>query len=98
MDKLKFIKFVVFVLTFLIVFGTLAAGSIIYKQISAKNTLPPQTNLSLQQPLGSFIADYKFYNDKMYLLIKGKNISDRIVILDPLSQKIISTLSVNQEN
>ena len=44
MDKLKLIKLIVFILTFLLVFGILSAAGIIYRQVSqtpaARHNIP----------------------------------------------------------
>ncbi len=83
MNKLKALKIVVSLLSFLLVFGMLFTITVIYKKVST----PKQLNLnqSLNQPIGSAITDFKVTEDGMlYLLIKNGEMSDRVVITHPL--------------
>ena len=83
MNKLKALKIIVSFLSFFLVLGMLFAITVIYK----KTALPKQLKLSqnLHQPSGSIIADFKITDDgKTYLLIKGGNTTDRIIITHPL--------------
>lgn len=94
MDKLKLVKTIVFLLTFLLVFGTLLLiGSIVKKTRPADAALPQQ--LGLNQPSGSRIAEIRPQDGLLYLLVKDGGLSDRIIILDASSGKILSTISVN---
>ncbi|MBQ8630159.1 MAG: hypothetical protein IJ479_00385 [Alphaproteobacteria bacterium] len=94
MDKLKLVKTIVFLLTFLLVFGTLLLiGSIVKKTRPADAALPQQ--LGLKQPSGSRIAEIRPQDGLLYLLVKDGGLSDRIIILDASSGKILSTISVN---
>ena len=86
MNKLKIVKFIVFLLTFLLVFGTLSAFFIVYKKASSKTLL--STDLSLNQPKGSYIENYLFNNDRLYILVKGGGLADRILVVDPEHQQI----------
>lgn len=70
MDKLKLIKAVVCILTFLLVFGTLVLLGAIYKKTRRSPTAVPEITASLDQPAGSIVADYKIIGDEMYVLIK----------------------------
>lgn len=81
MDKLKLIKAVVCILTFLLVFGTLVLLGAIYKKTRRSPTAVPEITASLDQPAGSIVADYKIIGDEMYVLIKNGGISDRIIII-----------------
>ncbi|MBE6448918.1 MAG: hypothetical protein E7018_06470 [Alphaproteobacteria bacterium] len=81
MNKLKLIKAIVFILTFLLVFGMLTAIGVIYKKASQpKPQIPSST---LQQPEGSRIESFKVIEDKIYLLIKHGGKPDRIIIFSP---------------
>jgi len=91
-NKLKLVKFIVFLLTFVLIFGIICAASIIYKKVSAKT--PALADISLNQPKGSFIENYQFNNDKLYILIKGGGLADRIVILNPERQKPDATIKI----
>ena len=94
MDKLKLVKTIVFLLTFLLVFGTLLLiGGIIKKTRTTDAALPQQ--LGLNQPSGSRIAEIRPQDGLLYLLVKDGGLSDRIIILDASSGKILSTISVN---
>ena len=90
MNKLKLMKIIVFILTFLLIFGMICAGSIVYKKISPKSVI--SEDISLNQPKGSSIVDYRFNNDKLYLLIKGGNLADRIVVFNPEKQQIEASI------
>lgn len=92
MNKLKFIKIIVFVMTFLLIFGIICAGMIIVKKHSLPKTA---AEISLRQPAGSHIADYKIDGGKLYVLVKGKKISDRIIVVDSSSQTILATIKNN---
>lgn len=92
MNKLKFIKAVVFIMTFLLIFGIISAGMIIIN----KHKKPETTaEISLSQPADSHIADYKIDNDKLYIFVKGKKISDRILVIDSSTQTILATIKNN---
>lgn len=90
MNKLKIVKTIVFLLTFLLIFGIISAGMIIVKRAKQTDKLLPELNL--QQPVGSHIADYKFNDGKLYILLKGKRLSDRIIVIDSSSQTILTTI------
>ncbi len=81
MDKLKLIKLIVVVLTFLLVFGTLAALGTVYRKVSSSGNIAV-FNLNLHQPDGSSIEDFKLQDQKLYLLIKYGGQPDRIIIID----------------
>ena len=90
MNKLKLMKLIVFLLTFLLLFGMICAGSIVYKKVSLKPVA--NEDLSLDQPKGSSIVHYHFNNDKLYILIKGGNLADRIVVFNPEKRQIETTI------
>lgn len=92
MNKLKFIKIIVFIMTFLLIFGIISAGMIIVNK-HKKPKLASEINL--QQPAGSHIADYKIDNKNLYILVKGKKISDRIIIIDSSTQTFLTTIKNN---
>ncbi len=81
MDKLKIIKLIVVVLTFLLVFGTLMALGTVYQKVSAPDVAV--SNLNLHQPDGSSIEDFKIQDQKLYLLVKYGGQADRILIINP---------------
>ncbi len=90
MDKLKIIKTVVCLLTFLLIFGTLLLFGEIYKK--TKQTSPVQTTFSLEQPTGSVIAECKTNQEKLIFLIKNGGLSDRIIIFNPETGKTETTI------
>ena len=92
MNKLKILKFIVFLLTFFLFLGILSAVGIIYKRIK---TPTENIDIVLNQPKGSYIESYKINDKKIYILVKGTNISDRIVVIDQASQSIINTIKTN---
>lgn len=95
MDKLKLIKAVVCILTFLLVFGTLVLLGAIYKKTRRSPAAVPEITASLNQPAGSIVADYKIIGDEMYVLIKNGGISDRIIIYNRLLGKTAATITLN---
>lgn len=95
MDKLKIVKLIVFLLTFLLIFGIIVAGGTIYKKVSRKT---PDTSITLNQPKGSYIADYKINEDSLYILIKGGKKEDRILIVSTISPAKQTTISLAKEN
>ena len=95
MDKLKLIKAVVCILTFLLVFGTLVLLGAIKKKPRRSPTAVPEITASLDQPAGSIVADYKIIGDEMYVLIKNGGISDRIIIYNRQLGKTAATITLN---
>ena len=95
MDKLKLIKAVVCILTFLLVFGPLVLLGAIYKKPRRSPTAVPEITASLDQPAGSIVADYKIIGDEMYVLIKNGGISDRIIIYNRQLGKTAATITLN---
>ncbi len=94
MDKLKIVKSIVFILTFLLIFGTLLLlGQIYQKTRSSSST---DTNLFyLNQPEGSSVADYKTDNGNLVLLIKNGGQANRIIIFNPQTGQTETTIHVN---
>ncbi len=81
MDKLKIVKTIVVILTFLLVFGLLAAGGTIYKKIAA--SAPKPVSMSLAQPDGSTIESFKLDGGRLWILVKGGAKPDRILAVNP---------------
>lgn len=80
MDKLKLIKTIVALLTFLLVFGMLTTIGAIYKKVSSSG--PKLENLNLSQPKGSNIERFQQEDGKIFMLIKNGGKSDRVVIVN----------------
>lgn len=81
MDKLKILKAIVALLTFLLVFGLLTALGTIYKKVSAP--APKNISTGLKQPAGSSIESFKIDEGRLYLLVKNGGLADRIIIVNP---------------
>ena len=94
MNKLLFVKIIVCFLTFLLVFGSFTALRTIYKKV---NTQPTETNIVLNQPKNSYIANYKIEKNDIYLHIKNKEKSDKIIIVDKLGKTPNITITLSQE-
>lgn len=84
MDKLKLVKLIVCILTFLLIFGLLSAAGIVYKQIKKS---PQPGDIALNQPAGSYIADYRINENTVYILIKGGQTADRLAVINPNTAK-----------
>ena len=67
MDKLKLVKTIVFVITYLLVFR---------KPVAAE----PGSSISLKQPAGSTIDSFRLHGGSIYLLVKDGGRPDRILI------------------
>ena len=86
MDKLKLIKTIVALLTFLLVFGMLTTIGAIYKKVSS--SAPKLEGLNLNQPQGSRIEHFQQEDGKIFMLIKNGGKSDRILIVNTSSHPI----------
>lgn len=93
MDKLKVIKLVVFILTFLLIFSTLSIIGLFLKK-AQKNTTDTPQQISLNQPLGSYVKDMQINDNKVYLLMVGGGEEDRIIIYDHSDNKITTTIKI----
>jgi len=95
MDKLKIIKTIVVLITFLLVFGSLLLLTVIYRKAQPKQEIYQETNLN--QPIGSTIESMLNIDDNLVILVKGGGQSDRIVIYNPQTMKKISTLHLQEQ-
>lgn len=95
MLKLKILKAVVFIMTFLLIAGIavlvfqLAGG---LKRISAA---PKETTVSLGEPQGARIEQTAAEGNNLYLLVKGGGRPDRIIIFDTETSRAASTININ---
>ncbi len=87
------LKSLVAVLTFLIVFGMLSALGIIYKKVRSPEL--PAAEVSLSQPRGTTIADYKISDQTLYILAKNGGLPDRIIILDTARPQNRTIININ---
>lgn len=96
MNKLRVIKFVVAILTFLLIFGLLMVLTILYKQFNkTENIIVENESVSLGQPQDSTIAQIVANNGRLHVLIKDGGVSDRILILAPDGQKVQQEITLN---
>lgn len=79
-------------MTFLLIFGSFYALRLIYQKTSFSKE---QTTINLNQPVGSKIYDYRIDKDNLYILVKGENISDRLIIIDTSNQTVLSSIQIN---
>lgn len=91
MDKLKIIKSIVVIFTFLLVFGMLSALGVIYKKTHKQE---PLQNINLTQPAGSYIDSFKIDGGRLFVLVKGGQKPDRIITIKTSD---LSSLTINQE-
>ncbi len=94
MDKLKIVKSIVFILTFLLIFGTVLLLGQIYKKTRSSSS-DVANHFYLRQPEGSSIADYKTDNGNLILLIKNGGMADRIIIFNPETGQKETTIHLN---
>lgn len=80
MDKLKLVKTIVFVITFLLVFGSMTLLGTLYKKIRKPVATEPGSSISLKQPTGSTIDSFRLHGGSIYLLVKDGGRPDRILI------------------
>ena len=94
MNKLLFVKILVCFLTVLLVLGAFTALGTIYKKVNEK---PKETLITLNQSKNSYIADYKIEKIEIYVHVKEKNISDKIIIVDKFGKNPNITITLSQE-
>ncbi len=92
MDKLKLIKGIVFVLTFLLIFGSLTILGHIFRQTRSK---PLPAEVSLQQPAGSSIEKIIANDGQLYILVRGGGLSDRVLIFNTQGKQPLTTLQLD---
>ena len=93
MDKLKLVKAIVCLFTFLLVFGSLVALGNLYKKVNKTVEFP--TAASLEEPVGSHIESFQKDKDLLYIHVKEGGQNDRIVIFNASRGKIISKINLN---
>lgn len=94
MDKLKLVKSAVFILTFMLVFGTLLFLGALFKK-THKTSAEIPSRISLNQPRGSIIQQISQNDGTLYMLIQGGGEDDRIIIFDTNTVKKVTTLTLN---
>ena len=94
MDKLKFIKCIVFFMTFLFVLGALTLLTVLYKKITTNQKNFP-SEILLEEPRESRINNILAHGDYIYIVVKDGGISDRIILFNPQSGQKVSTIKLN---
>ena len=97
MDKLKVIKAIVVMITFLLVFGSLMLLTIIYKKAQQQPMTDTYSESSLQEPQGSSIISIDVLQENLAILVKGGGLSDRIIIYNPQKMAKIATINVQDD-
>lgn len=96
MDKLKLVKAAVFILTLLLILGTMLVLTKLYSRTrQIKNA--PATIHSLEQPAGSKIKQMLANGGNIYILITDGGQPDRILALDPATAKTSTTINLYQQ-
>ena len=93
MNKLKLIKIVVFILTFLLIFGLLSVLGLLFQK-NKKVSFVTEKEISLNEPYGSTITGSELNDNLLYLTVKQGGEADRIIIFDPSQGKIISKINL----
>lgn len=94
MDKLKLVKTIVFILTFLLVFGSLMLIGTLFKKTHSAPKIPKE--ISLNEPIGSSLTETHINDNLLFLSIADGGKSDRIIIFDTISGHKVSTIYLNQ--
>lgn len=94
MNKLKLVKTIVMLLTFLLIFGTLTFLSLLLKK-SKETAVSLPDAVSLNQPMGSYIKQISQNEGNLYLLTVGGGLEDRVIIFDTNTGKTITTVNIN---
>lgn len=96
MNKLRLVKLLVFFLTFVLIFGMILAGQMIYRKVTAtQRTSGTVTNLNLNQPKGSYLVDYRINDNIIVLHLKGGNTSERLISVDAKGKAVLATIELN---
>ena len=81
MDKLRIIKTIVFVITFLLVFSCMLLLGTLYKKVNRPVNIP-EGAINLNEPQGSTITQMQVHNGNLYLLVKDGGLPDRVIIFN----------------
>ena len=93
MNQLRVVKIIVFVLSFLLIFGTLLMVAALFSKSARKTALPSE--ISLNEPVGSSIVEILSNNKRLYILVKDGGLPDRIVIFDTKNGEVASKIRLN---
>ena len=96
MNKLKVVKIIVAVLTFLLIFGMLMVLTILFKKFDKpQKAVEANKKILLQQPFGSVIEQIIVNDGLIYVLVKDGGVSDRILVLSSDNYQIINEIILN---
>lgn len=95
MTKLRFVKLLVFFLSFAIIFGMILAGQLLYKKTSAARGNHGPVSINLNQAKGSYIVDYQTKDNLIVLHLKGGNSGERLLVVDAPNNTLLSTITLN---
>ena len=93
MNRLKALKTVVFVFTFLLIFGTISLAGILFNR--AKNSNKPVYSASLGLSVGTKIEQITAVEGLLYLLVSAPDKADEIIVFNPVKAKIVSNITLN---
>ena len=94
MLKLKILKAVVFILTFLLIFGIVVLASRLSGGLKKKTAARP-VSVALGEPEGSEIGAVAAAGNNLYIPVKGGGGPDRVIIFDTETYRTISTININ---
>ena len=94
MNKVKIVKGIVLILTFVMIFVFILLINSLVKNIRKAN-VKMEENISINQPVGSNIKNVLTNRDYLYIVVGGGNIPDRIVVISTSNGKIVSNISLN---
>lgn len=93
MNRLKALKTVVFIFTFLLIFGTISLAGILFNR--AKNSNKPVSSASLGLSVGTKVKQITADEGLLYLLVSAPDKADEIIIFKPVKAKIVSNITLN---
>ena len=93
MNRLKALKTVVFIFTFLLIFGTISLAGILFNR--AKNSNKPVSSASLGLSVDTKVKQIAADEGLLYLLVSLPDKADKIIIFNPIKAKIISNITLN---
>ena len=94
MLKLKILKAVVFILTFLLIFGIVVLASRLSGGLKKKTAARP-VSVALGEPEGSEIGAVAAAGNNLYIPVTGGGRPDRVIIFDTETYRTISTININ---
>lgn len=91
MNQLRLIKSLVFIFTFLLIFGCLALVGCFYHRLHHSATSHP-AEINLQQKQSATIKQITSDGKLLYILISDSQHTDKVIIYNPNKNNIVSTL------